>query len=192
MGEDDVMLRLLCGWLLCLSLVVPAQAGSRDVQCDHLLQLLHERLHVAEAVAQAKWNSGATIEDAVREQRVLEVFASRATEAGLNPSDAVHFMRAQIEASKWRQQDWFRRWQLSGQGVFENPPHLQHDIRPALDALSDHLIAALAALAPLDGQALSGLQARARSLWGELDGAQERMLQGWVVGRLQSSDAVAE
>lgn len=186
------MLRFLCGWLLCLSLVVPAQAGSSDVQRDHLLQLLHDRLHVAEAVAQAKWNSGAAIEDVVREQRVLEVFASRATEAGLSPSDAVHFMRAQIKASKWRQRDWFRRWQLSEQGVFENPPHLQHDIRPTLDALSDQLIAALAALAPLDDQALSGLQARARVLWGELDGAQERMLQGWAVGKLQAPDAVAE
>src|SRR5450830_682348 len=46
--------------------------GGERQSMDRLLTLIDQRLNVATMVAQSKWNSGAAIDDPVREQKILD------------------------------------------------------------------------------------------------------------------------
>src|SRR5437879_5220939 len=68
---------LLFNVLLC-SLVIACQSQPLPVspvdaeKIDRLLALVETRLAVAPLVAQAKWNSGAAIDDPMRESQILD------------------------------------------------------------------------------------------------------------------------
>lgn len=136
--------RLLLLWFfLWCGLSVQAQTVTEIAQVDKLLGVLAQRLELADGAAQAKWNSGAPIEDVEREEQVLQRFADEASALGVEQEFARRVMRAQIEASKVRQRELFRQWRAHRLPPFANPPNLTTEIRPKLDDLSVCLLTSL-------------------------------------------------
>ncbi len=135
------------GFLAALLLLIAPAAwgGATPDPVTPLLELMNSRLAVASDVAKAKWNSGAPIEDPLREAQILDRVAADAPTHGLPPAAAREFFRAQIEAGKMVQNELHRRWKAAGQPPFATPPDLAHDIRPRLDQLAPALLAALSA-----------------------------------------------
>lgn len=122
-----------------------------DAATVWLLSLMGERLALMTPVAQAKWNTRAPVEDARREAALVAGAAKEGQARGLPAALTERFFRAQIEAAKQVQRDHFAAWQTAGQKPFPNPPDLQRDLRPKLDALTKDLLDALAAVRPLLG-----------------------------------------
>jgi chorismate mutase len=110
-----------------------------------LVQTSAERLQLAQKVALAKWDSGGSVEDPVREEQVIQNAVKEGETRGLNPAQVRDFFRAQIEANKVIQYSLLSDWLRAG----EAPPHghidLVKEIRPQLDEIQNQLIDELAA-----------------------------------------------
>ncbi len=139
---------LLCALLASPLSLAEGQACEAWEDVDRLVDLVHQRLMLAEPVARYKWNRRMPIEDLPREQVVIESLARRAALEGLPAPLAEAFFRAQIEASKAEQRALFERWREAGVVNFRDAPDLVTETRPQLDALTPKLIAALARLWP--------------------------------------------
>jgi len=113
-------------------------------QAEPLRQLVDQRLALMVDVARHKWNAKAAIEDLPREAQIIAGLTRQAAEAGVRPELAETFFRAQIEAAKTLQREYFARWEKEGAGAFADVPDLARDIRPKLDALTPKLLKALA------------------------------------------------
>jgi len=122
--------------------------ASEQAAASHLLILIDQRLAVAPLVAKAKWNSGAPIDDPVREKSILDAVANQATQAGVDAAFAREFFQAQFDAGKLIQVKLHEQWRLAGQAHFADAPDLGRDVRPLLDQLNPQIIAALAAMSP--------------------------------------------
>lgn len=133
---------------------------------DRVLVLIQQRLGYAEDVARNKWNSGTPIEDVPREREITAAIGTEAGTYGLDPTFAKNFFYAQIEASKIIQYNRFREWRARNQPPFDSAPTLGNQIRPALDALTPALLAALAAAMPelVRPGAAALVEARAKSI----------------------------
>jgi chorismate mutase len=133
---------------------------------DRVLVLIQQRLGYMEDVARDKWNRGTPIEDLPREREITAAIGAQARAYGLDPTVAKDFFRAQIEASKIIQHTRFREWRARSQPPFESIPGLRSQIRPALDALTPALLAALAAAMPELAKpgAAAVVDARAKSI----------------------------
>ena len=107
-----------------------------------LEELIAERLALMQAVAAYKWRHQLPVEDATREQRVVEAAVSRALEKGLTTDSASRFFRAQIEGAKEIQHYWLARWRQRGIAPAEIPD-LQTETRPALLALGQQIVDAV-------------------------------------------------
>lgn len=169
------LLTLVACWLL-LAPLAHAYTIEEIARADALLALMDQRLRISDQVARAKWNSGAPIEDFEREKAVKAAFVTEGMRRGGDALVMGPFMEAQIEASKVRQRELFRRWRDERQPPFSDAPDLAKEIRPRLDDLSGKLLATLlvAPNAPL-------LRWRAEVLWGTTpDVARQRALQGWL------------
>lgn len=172
----------LCG-LLCVVLSLagcqvlpPEQSGPSATsigalsalelkEIDHLLELINQRLAVAEKVAQAKWNSGAPIDDPLRERKILADFAAGMHDAPeADRSFALRFFQAQFDAGKIIQRDLHAQWQKQQHPPCAQPPDLAIDIRPELDRLTPLLIDSLHRVRPLLMQAEACDYLAARSL----------------------------
>lgn len=120
---------------------------------ETLRQGVDQRLSLMVDVAKYKWNKKEAIEDLPREAQIISKLADQAQNLGVNPKRAETFFRAQIEASKTLQREYFERWKKEGftEGVtqFENVPDLAREIRPKLDALTPVLMAALKDAQPM-------------------------------------------
>jgi chorismate mutase len=123
------------------------QAAKQD-PLEQLLNLIDQRLALADAVARSKWNSGAAVEDLAREREIVEAIGKQAPDYGLEPAAASAFFQAQIEASKIAQHERLGKWRAAALPPFENAPDLQRDIRPQLDRLTSELLSALAQATP--------------------------------------------
>ncbi len=121
-----------------------AQIESRTDPIAHLLNLIEQRLALAEDVARSKWNSGAPVEDLARENEIVEAIGRDAGKYGITTAFAKDFFRAQIEASKIVQNARLAEWRAAKQPKFANAPDLQRDIRPQLDRLTPAMLEALA------------------------------------------------
>lgn len=108
--------------------------------------LVTERLRLAREVAWTKFHSGAPIHDPAREAAMLARIVEQAGAAGVDPARAETFFRAQIAASRLEQETLIARWKTAPE---TRPAHLPRDLisdlRPALDALTPRMIAALPA-----------------------------------------------
>ena len=113
-----------------------------------MLELIQQRLAIADDVARVKWNTGAAIEDPPRERAIIDAIGRQAPDYGLSAGAAQDFFRAQIEASKIVQRARFGEWRAASQPKFTNVRDLKTDIRPALDALTHAMLSALAAAMP--------------------------------------------
>lgn len=128
----------------------PAALADQASSLAKLTGLIVERLQLMPGVAMNKWNSRAAIEDAAREQSVIDHAARAAGGLGLDPVFAGRFMRAQIEAAKVMQSELLLQWSEEKHPPFPTPPDLALTIRPALDQLTPAMLSLL-------GSALSDL-----------------------------------
>lgn len=120
---------------LCPGLSVRAGAAER------LAQLTACRLNLAYDVAQAKYVSGAAIEDLEREKVVIEN-GVKALPSVSEPLVRAYWA-AQIEASKAAQRTLIERWKAAGTPKFTDAPDLTATVRPKLDLLSSAISDAL-------------------------------------------------
>jgi len=133
----------LAAFAACATTAGPRHSGEDTKKVDALLQLIQERLDVAPEVAQTKWNTKAPIEDAPREQQIIDRVRGKAKDFGLEPQFVAEFFQAQIEASKIIQTTRHKAWTAEGRPPFDKIADLGKDIRPVLDRLEPALLGAL-------------------------------------------------
>ncbi|HEY8025194.1 MAG TPA: gamma subclass chorismate mutase AroQ [Burkholderiaceae bacterium] len=168
-----LMLQLLALTLLQSCAHAPPSAGDRP-EIARLMQLIDQRLAIAPMVAEAKWNSGAPIDDPTREKLLLDTLGRQAQAAGLDRTFAQRFFQAQFDAGKLIQTALHARWRIENRPPFDAAPDLARDVRPLLDQMTPNLIAALRDVAPLlnDQGTKSDLEIQGKQwIRGDYDGA---------------------
>lgn len=117
-------------------------AEGDDTPLITLVALASQRLALALPVAHWKWANNRPIEDPQREAVLLREVDARARAAGVDPAFAQRFFRDQIDASKQMQTALFEKWRTTRppQGP---APELGTTTRPALDRLTQSMIASL-------------------------------------------------
>lgn len=124
------------------STAAPSEVQRQEI--DTLLKLINQRLAVAEKVAQAKWNSGAPIDDPAREHKILaDLAADIHDESDADRVFTLRFFQAQFDAGKIIQRQLHGQWQSQQRPAFAQAPDLARDIRPELDRLTPLLINSL-------------------------------------------------
>ncbi|KPJ36102.1 chorismate mutase [Burkholderia multivorans] len=126
----------------------PVRADGDDTALTNLVALASQRLALAEPVARWKWANRQPIEDRPREAALLAAVEQRAAQAGLDASFARTFFEDQIAASKAVQNALFATWRAT-RPPEGTPPDLATSTRPALDRLTQKMLAGLAQVAPL-------------------------------------------
>lgn len=109
-----------------------------------VVALMARRLEIARDVAWTKRVNHLPVRDPAREAAVLERTLRGAETAGLDSATALHFMRAQIEASCLQQESWMDAWK-QGQALPPGAPPSLGEIRSRLDSSSAQLLAELTA-----------------------------------------------
>jgi chorismate mutase len=109
-----------------------------------LVDLAAERILLADKVAAAKFGTTVPIADPVREQQVLDQAAALAVDAGIDPQETVEFFRAQMEMSKFVQQELHDLWTEHPGSAPNERPDLNTEVRPALDRITVEFIDQLA------------------------------------------------
>lgn len=121
--------------------------AQRHEDVERLLVLIEQRLEVAPMVARAKWNSGAPIDDPVREKQILDGLMQTLDAAGKLDDESKSFMRrffqSQFDAGKILQHSLHTQWRKEKLPPFAQVPDLKRDIRPILDRLTPQMIAAV-------------------------------------------------
>lgn len=126
-------------------MAMPARAGADgdDTPLINVVALASQRLALAVPVAQWKWANNRPITDAPREAALLADVARRAQAAGVDAAYARAFFQDQIDASKQVQGALFAQWRTSAPPP-SPAPDLAAGTRPALDRLTQALVAGLA------------------------------------------------
>jgi chorismate mutase len=127
--------------------IIGTSAARGQGAIDRLQPLVEtsaRRLLIAEQVALAKWDSGATVEDPPREAQVIMAAVRDGVSRGLNPTSVSNFFKAQIEANKVIQYSLLADWRRSGRAPAHAPIDLVATIRAELDRVQTALIAELA------------------------------------------------
>jgi chorismate mutase len=117
--------------------------GETDHNLQSLVETSAQRLLIADKVALAKWDSGAPVEDAPREAKVLQAAVKDGALMGLDSAQVEAFFRAQIEANKLVQYSRLADWRRKGKAPAHAPIDLVIEIRPKLDEIEKRLIAEL-------------------------------------------------
>ena len=131
--------------IIASAIPVTGAALSQNAQSpfQRLVETSARRLLIAKEVALAKWDTGAPVEDAPREQKVIASAVKDGAAIGLEPASVESFFRAQIEANKVVQYALLADWRRSGKAPMHAPINLVVTIRPQLDQLQTALIAEL-------------------------------------------------
>ncbi len=108
---------------------------------NELAASIQQRLLTSKAVAMAKHNSGAPVEDKARERDVVLRAVRLGTNMGVDPELALKVFRAQIEANKAAQRAYLAKWR--GHPPFKTAPDLSRDVRPLLDSLTPRILRGL-------------------------------------------------
>lgn len=111
---------------------------------EPLRQAIDQRLLLAPAVARAKWNVQAPIEDLPREAQVIAAAVQQGRALGLPDALVEAVFKAQIEASKTVQRELYAQWKAKQAGHFDDAPDLAKTIRPELDRITTQLLRAIA------------------------------------------------
>ncbi|WP_334043994.1 chorismate mutase [Burkholderia ambifaria] len=125
-----------------------ARADGDDTALTNLVALASQRIALAEPVARWKWANHKAIEDQPREAELLASVEKRAAQSGLDPAFARTFFEDQIAASKDVQNALFATWRAT-RPPEGTPPDLASSTRPALDQLTQKMLAGLGRIAPL-------------------------------------------
>lgn len=128
------------GWVICGASVAMGDASKRFMP---LIELSAQRLAIAHKVALSKWDSGAAVNDAHREEQVLEIVVQDGEKSGLDSVQVQEFFRAQFEASKLVQYSLLAEWQRQNGAPTHDAVNLAKDVRPQLDEIDKRLIGAL-------------------------------------------------
>jgi chorismate mutase len=156
-----------------------ASADGDDTALTNLVALASQRLALAEPVARWKWANHKEIEDKPREAALLDAVEKRAVQTGVDPAFARTFFEDQIAASKDVQNALFAAWRAT-RPPEGTPPDLATSTRPALDRLTQKMLAGLAQVAPLrDAPDCQARLARSIANWKTLtryDSARARAL----------------
>src|SRR5215470_7495281 len=142
MRLNSKTLMLLAAWTIGGAEHTACAQGSAD-QLERLVETPARRILIAEQVALAKWDSGAPVEDASREDHVIVSVTKAAQSRGLDPTSVSNFFRAQIEANKLVQYSLLAEWRRTGKAPDHTPVDLASTIRPELDEVDKALIAEL-------------------------------------------------
>lgn len=126
--------------LAALKAICPKFESSAPGQ-QRLTVLTTCRLNIADDVAMAKYNSGAAIEDVVREKAVIDNAIQALPQ--IDADFVTRYFRAQIEASKVVQNQRVSSWKAANQPKFVGAPDLVKDVRPKLDLLQQEIQRAL-------------------------------------------------
>jgi|HubBroStandDraft_5_1064220.scaffolds.fasta_scaffold03992_6 chorismate mutase len=118
-------------------------SGETDNPLRPLVETSAQRLHIAERVALAKWDSGAAVEDGAREAKVIQSAVKDGNALGLDSTQVEAFFRAQIEANKLVQYSLLADWRRVGRVPVHAPVDLVKEVRPQLDEIEKRLIAEL-------------------------------------------------
>jgi len=118
----------------------PSSAKSPSERLQPLVRASAERIDLAREVALAKWDSGAAVEDLVREQQVIQAVVKAAPQRGLDESFVANFFRGQIEANKTVQYVLLADWHRVGRAPVHSPINLGATVRPQLDALEREIL----------------------------------------------------
>jgi chorismate mutase len=141
------MLRNSWKLAIILASAIPATGPALSQNAQDPLQGLVEtsahRLLIARQVALSKWDQGAPVEDAPREEKVIASAVKDGLAVGLEPASVESFFRAQIEANKVVQYALLADWHRSGTAPAHVPINLVVTIRPQLDQLQTTLVAEL-------------------------------------------------
>jgi chorismate mutase len=101
-----------------------------------------QRVQLADAVAAAKWGTGASIDDPVREHAVLESAAAKSRQLAIDPAVSIQVFTDQIQASKAVQYGLYTRWHAHPDQAPTTRPDLGR-VRPILDQITDELLTEL-------------------------------------------------
>jgi chorismate mutase len=107
---------------------------------DNLLELVVQRLIIAQDVAVVKYVSHRPIEDPVREREILQTMAGALSASGHYRQAGLQFFTDQIEASKVIQRGLHHRWHAHPEEVPPACRSLATEIRPELDQITRQLI----------------------------------------------------
>jgi chorismate mutase-like protein len=105
---------------------------------------IDQRLLLAPAVARAKWNVQAPVEDLPREAQVIAAAVRQGRALGLPDASVEAVFKAQIEASKTIQRELYAQWRREQAGHFSDAPDLVNTLRPELDRITTQLLRAMA------------------------------------------------
>jgi cyclohexadienyl dehydratase len=156
-------------------------ASARRSDADHLLDLLARRLALMPAVARAKAARGLAIEDPEREARVLAGARARSRAAGLDAASVESLFRLQIQFG--------RQVQQRNASARDDAPDLELEqlLRPAIGALGDRIVSALAETAPIPASSLDGADWGPVAVW--LDAPERTALRDAVLAVRRASTA---
>lgn len=136
--------------LLAAVLLVASAAGAQPAlvleersAIEQVLRVADERLDLMPAVAAAKQQRRLPVADPAREQQVIDLAVTRASELGLDGPAVADVFAVQIRIARDAQTRLLQRWSGSGFDFPGPVPDLAADIRPRLDALTGRLLAAL-------------------------------------------------
>jgi chorismate mutase-like protein len=120
-------------------------AAGEDADALVIARVL-ARLELMHDVARWKWTARKPIDDPEREAALLARIVVQATNRGIDAEVARRFFEDQFAAAKIIQRADFDQWTQEKHGPFDNVPDLATVQRPRIDAATEELLEALAAL----------------------------------------------
>ena len=127
---------------------VPTRPAEPPSGLAALVDVMAQRLLIADTVAAAKWSTGGRIVDLPREHAVLAAAEAESGRRGLDPAQTTAVLQDQIEASKVVQYGPFADWTADPARAPAAASDLDR-VRPELDRITTDLLDQLANTRPL-------------------------------------------
>jgi chorismate mutase len=147
-GWGELLGRVLAGavvvafWGGCVTR--PETASAELPEAGVLVvELVGERLELAERVAWIKYRDGLPIDAPEREASSLRTLVAAGERRGLSAGVVTGFFAAQMRASRMEQAERTRSWSRGGVLPTRRPESLADDVRPAIDRINAELLEAL-------------------------------------------------
>ena len=120
--------------------IVSDQPSAEEGPLGKLLELVVQRLTLAQDVAAAKYANCEPIDDRVREREILRAVADALEATGPYRQTGIQFFRDQIEANKIIQRGLHHRWHAHPEEVPAAHRSVAEEVRPELDRIDTEII----------------------------------------------------